>query len=1339
MPNRQWTRPRPSSGNLAWFLALLVGIFAGPLLWKVAAQPGPRILRAAPGFAAPAVAAPGDKAKASDDAAEQMKDLSEKEFPGGAPLKTDPEQQRLLKRAEICVADGRLDLATVLWQKVLDEAGDTLMTRDGRFYTSLSEEVERMIVNLPPEALRTYRLQADGQAELIIGKAGPAEEENALAEVVRRYFLSSAGDDAAYKLACVALDRHDFVGASRLLTKIIEQYPDPSMPKSEVLLRLGVASARMGDGPAAKKWLMKSASATGERPRSEVFDMVIADAAQATQQSVAAGTATENWPGLLGGGSRTGHMQPLPSEATARTLTEAFVYQFPLAASDGMTQNPWGGMMGAMGLHGRPHQQPGGRNVPLIPREPIVNNWRQNRWMPTAQLLFDKGMVIVKTADELVAFKAGAAEREPAWQTVRQNEYNLDGQTADLSRMQMQGIVAAGNNEPKSVGEIFLFGDRVHQSMSVHKGIVYCLEGKDFDAFKPTVPGLALAGKPFQWNVTPRRTRSNFLAAYQVSSGKFAGRRAASDEDKEGSQDVGFLGAPVGFGNLLLVPVTDGGAIWLYALDEARMKAGDNFMQTVWKCYLCDEPSKGCNPWSTIVPALEGRDLYLTCGTGVVFNVDAVSGTVRWATRYTREGIPDQRLRNYGNMQNRELFREWEDDVVIPHGRALIVMASDNSTVFALDRRTGETLWSSPRFDLPKPSDKLPAHYCLGVKGSNLYVAGKNIVRCIKATGGLRVWEKEIEDSYGHGVLTADAVYVPVRDSILKLDLETGKDLGQVGVALPTDDPVGNIYSDGQKLWVAGAGRVYAMTTLEHRLKTLEQQISAGDPEAQLTRMRLMFKDDRLDLALADLRGAYQLFRQKSPPDETVTRLFQAMHELKLPQDKPLVALDLLHELFIKGSPPPFNAESKAKRSEMLLTSLRNSRAKKQPQLTAALLQLVPLLDTDHLVHSAAMAIQNTATADDRERLTAAVVGDSPVAQAISIGGLAKIAGADARDSLTKVITTGDERSKLASARALANLGERESLKTFLELLGAENPRTRLRSHQALRALSGKQIAFSAEAKPEERAKSVDEWKKWIEGEGQTAKLTTPLPENDLPLGRILMVSYGQSTVVELDSDKKERWRARVMNPWCCQGLPNGNRLIAGFAQGQNSVIEFNEDGKEIWRKDRLPGIPYSVQRLENGNTLVACKDQQQIVEISPDGTTKSMQVQGHPMHAQRLENGNTLIALQQGSRVVEMDAKNQQVWEARNMNGPCFAQRLDTGNTLIVQMHTGQVVEVDPTGQKVVWTSRVPLVSPMCAQRLPNGNTLIADNNGVTEVDAAGQQVKWRHAQNNVTGVSSF
>ena len=38
------------------------------------------------------------------------------QFANGASLKTDPELERLLKRAEQFAADGRYDLATVLWQ-----------------------------------------------------------------------------------------------------------------------------------------------------------------------------------------------------------------------------------------------------------------------------------------------------------------------------------------------------------------------------------------------------------------------------------------------------------------------------------------------------------------------------------------------------------------------------------------------------------------------------------------------------------------------------------------------------------------------------------------------------------------------------------------------------------------------------------------------------------------------------------------------------------------------------------------------------------------------------------------------------------------------------------------------------------------------------------------------------------------------------------------------------------------------------------------------------------------------------------------------------------------------
>src|SRR5882724_10194308 len=160
-------------------LALLLS-WAVPLV--VAAQP--RAVRPAAGPAA---------ASTKPAAADALQDPAEQRFPGGAALKTDPEQQRLLKRAEQCVEDGRLDLAAVLWQKVLDEAGDTLMVNKVidplgpastplMIYGSLSQQVERTLAKLPPAALEAYRTSADAEARALLSAAGPDGQEEALAQ-----------------------------------------------------------------------------------------------------------------------------------------------------------------------------------------------------------------------------------------------------------------------------------------------------------------------------------------------------------------------------------------------------------------------------------------------------------------------------------------------------------------------------------------------------------------------------------------------------------------------------------------------------------------------------------------------------------------------------------------------------------------------------------------------------------------------------------------------------------------------------------------------------------------------------------------------------------------------------------------------------------------------------------------------------------------------------------------------------------------------------------------------------------------------------------------------------
>jgi hypothetical protein len=50
-----------------------------------------------------------------------------------------------------------------------------------------------------------------------------------------------------------------------------------------------------------------------------------------------------------------------------------------------------------------------------------------------------------------------------------------------------------------------------------------------------------------------------------------------------------------------------------------------------------------------------------------------------------------------------------------------------------------------------------------------------------------------------------------------------------------------------------------------------------------------------------------------------------------------------------------------------------------------------------------------------------------------------------------------------------------------------------------------------------------------------------------------------------------------------------------------------------------------------------------------------------------------------------------------------------------------------------------MPLIHPFAAQRLPGGNTLVADQTGVRELDPAGREVLWQLRLPQVTGLSCF
>mgnify|MGYP002622778087 FL=1 len=98
-------------------------------------------------------------------------------------------------------------------------------------------------------------------------------------------------------------------------------------------------------------------------------------------------------------------------------------------------------------------------------------------------------------------------------------------------------------------------------------------------------------------------------------------------------------------------------------------------------------------------------------------------------------------------------------------------------------------------------------------------------------------------------------------------------------------------------------------------------------------------------------------------------------------------------------------------------------------------------------------------------------------------------------------------------------------------------------------------------------------------------------------------------------------------------------------------------------------------------------------------------------------------------------------MWAINNLGSPISAERLPNGNTLVSEPSGHSVREFDPEG-KEVWSSKsvgLHVQTPYDATRLENGNTLIADWNGLREVDPQGKVVSTVKQEQGVSSVCRF
>ena len=302
---------------------------------------------------------------------------------------------------------------------------------------------------------------------------------------------------------------------------------------------------------------------------------------------------------------------------------------------------------------------------------------------------------------------------------------------------------------------------------------------------------------------------------------------------------------------------------------------------------------------------------------------------------------------------------------------------------------------------------------------------------------------------------------------------------------------------------------------------------------------------------------------------------------------------------------------------------------------------------------------------------------------------------------------TEDIGSDLSPAiDTLAAVHDKKLLGMLLQLLDHSTLSGRRTAEYALRRITGKSFGFNAHDEPPARARAAGKWRQWWKD--NKAKFSYDQVGIKARSLMFLITNADAKTITAVTLQGKTVW-SKVMRTtiYCATGTAGGN-IIAGYNRG--AVEEYNQQGKAIWvptmSPKRTTGV-FDVDRLANGNTLIAYGNGKCVIEINAKGKTIWQATGlGCPTSAQRLGNGNTLIADHSVRRVIEVDAKGKVVWEKTGLSNPCDAVSLRNGNVLIGE--SSRVMEVNRAG-KIVWQRKCPSrVTSLCS--LPDGTIAIAN-----------------------------
>ena len=189
------------------------------------------------------------------------------------------------------------------------------------------------------------------------------------------------------------------------------------------------------------------------------------------------------------------------------------------------------------------------------------------------------------------------------------------------------------------------------------------------------------------------------------------------------------------------------------------------------------------------------------------------------------------------------------------------------------------------------------------------------------------------------------------------------------------------------------------------------------------------------------------------------------------------------------------------------------------------------------------------------------------------------------------------------------------------------------------------------------------------------------------------------------EEDRRNDQHFRMLEyPCSVQRLSNGNTLIADAGdecRRGSEIMEVDPYGQIVWTYTRDLVFAHSAERQPNGNTLITDTTNNRVLEVDYEGNTVfSSDEWGngtgtlsdgshieYPNDAHRLEDGSLLVTDRNNDRCLICDEAGNVLWEySDGIRLPHNADRLPAGNFIIADSDQNRVIEVTPE-KKVVWS----------------------------------------------------